>query len=721
MMNVYRSISSSIALAFGISLISAGETGGNTVSAIPMESTAITELTDTVGNDPKADSSKTLSEVVVKAERVVRRDNMLLLFPSRQDKRFASGGLGVLDNMNIPEVMIDPTTQEIKTPGGEAIEPFIDFIPANNQQLKNIRPQDIERIDIIRSPKDPRFKDARIVANFIMKKYVYGGYTKIDAMQRFPVYNGEYSIYSKMSYKRMSYDIWGGTSYEKLGNETGEENHSIFRFSQGTVERTSRTESNKSLTVSPSVAARAIYNARNMMILNQVSFNYSRRNPADRTSSVAFSDLFNPSTSTSTANGKNKGVAWNGNYYFSLPANSSLNVTGNFSWTENRDNTTYQLKGNPAIVNDISETIYYALATATYSKRLGAHSIGAYAYGSWTRNEVDYVSNAMRGVDYTEGYAGLRASADLQFNSFMISPNVSINYYSKHLNGRVFNKWYPKTFIPFYVQLSPRQSINGSFEFAIGGPETSQISPVLVRTNEVEAIRGNEYIEDYQFYNARLGYSHYFGSWLKARFDVGFNMHGNAMVPKYTEEMSAEGTPLMVEDVVNNGNSSDTDLTLTLAGDYFDKKLSVRLMGSATYFAQRGAVNRNKWSATCSAQATYYLGDFRISAYFTPPTKYYSRWMDTKMPIFYFVSGAWSWNDLFVELRFSNPFRKSHVAYWRDINSPLFTSHSVALSPSHHQSVKLTISYSFGYGKKVNRQDEVRTLNGAPSIILKKD
>ena len=139
MMNIYRSISSSSALAFGIFLISAGETSGSVISAIPTESRVITELTDTIGNDSKADSSKTLSEVVVKAERVVRRDNTLLLFPSRQDKRFASGGLGVLDNMNIPEVMIDPTTQEIKTPGGEAIEPFIDFVPANNQQLKNIR------------------------------------------------------------------------------------------------------------------------------------------------------------------------------------------------------------------------------------------------------------------------------------------------------------------------------------------------------------------------------------------------------------------------------------------------------------------------------------------------------------------------------------------------------------------------------------------------------
>ena len=127
MMNIYRSISSSIAFAFGIFLISAGETSGNAASAIPAESTAITELTDTVGKGSQADSSKTLSEVVVKAERVVRRDNMLLLFPSRQDKRFASGGLGVLDNMNIPEVMIDPTTQEIKTPGGRSYRAFHRF------------------------------------------------------------------------------------------------------------------------------------------------------------------------------------------------------------------------------------------------------------------------------------------------------------------------------------------------------------------------------------------------------------------------------------------------------------------------------------------------------------------------------------------------------------------------------------------------------------------
>lgn len=73
MMNIYRSISSSIAFAFGISLISAGETSSNAASAIPAESTAITEITDTVGNDPKADSSKTLSEVVVKAERGPQR------------------------------------------------------------------------------------------------------------------------------------------------------------------------------------------------------------------------------------------------------------------------------------------------------------------------------------------------------------------------------------------------------------------------------------------------------------------------------------------------------------------------------------------------------------------------------------------------------------------------------------------------------------------------
>ncbi len=109
--------------------------------------------------------------------------------------------------MNIPDVIVNPITKEATSAGGETISMFIDFLPASAQQIREIRPQDIERIDIIHSPDDPRFQNARVVANYIMKKYLYGGYTKVDGTQKFMPYYGNYGLYSKFSYKKMTYDL----------------------------------------------------------------------------------------------------------------------------------------------------------------------------------------------------------------------------------------------------------------------------------------------------------------------------------------------------------------------------------------------------------------------------------------------------------------------------------------------------------------------------------
>lgn len=122
---------------------------------------------------------------MIEADRIILKGDTIRLFPSRRDKRFAAGGVDVLANMNIPDISVDPRTHAVTTSGGEGVAMFIDFQPASSQQLRDIRPQDIERIDIIRSPQDPRFRNARVAANYILKKYLYGGYSKADGSQMF--------------------------------------------------------------------------------------------------------------------------------------------------------------------------------------------------------------------------------------------------------------------------------------------------------------------------------------------------------------------------------------------------------------------------------------------------------------------------------------------------------------------------------------------------------
>ena len=73
--------------------------------------------------------------------------------------------------------------------------------------MRNIRAEDVKRVEVYDFPSDPRFGGAKHVVNFVMEKYEFGGYTKINGNQ-YTIYNqGEYNAFTKFAYKRMVYDV----------------------------------------------------------------------------------------------------------------------------------------------------------------------------------------------------------------------------------------------------------------------------------------------------------------------------------------------------------------------------------------------------------------------------------------------------------------------------------------------------------------------------------
>ena len=53
------------------------------------------------------------------------------------------------------------------------------------------------------------------------------------------------------------------------------------------------------------------------------------------------------------------------------------------------------------------------------------------------------------------------------------------------------------------------------------------------------------------------------------------------------------------------------------------------------------------------------------------------------------------------------------------IESPLYTEHRTGYGTSYHAQLNLSVTYTFGYGKKVQRGNEVGAQQGAGSGILK--
>ncbi len=74
------------------------------------------------------------------------------------------------------------------------------------------------------------------------------------------------------------------------------------------------------------------------------------------------------------------------------------------------------------------------------------------------------------------------------------------------------------------------------------------------------------------------------------------------------------------------------------------------------------------------------------------------------------------WN---VNLSAKNIFNKGWQSETWQKNSPLYSERQHFYNPTAHASVNLSVTYTIGYGKKIQRGNEVGGQDSAPSAIVR--
>ncbi|MDE6271314.1 MAG: hypothetical protein K2M12_10765, partial [Muribaculaceae bacterium] len=179
----------------------------------------------------ESDSTRTqeLKEVVVegRTQRVVKYGTEYV--PDKKTKRNAQDATSLLMQMQIPQLNITPGSTSVKTYTGRDVAMFIDYVPANEQDLSGMRPEDVLRVEVLDYPEDPRFQSAQHVVNFIMQHYEWGGYTKLSASGATLANNSiNGSAYSKFVYKKWTIDANAGSSWG-YQNKNMSEGQQVFR------------------------------------------------------------------------------------------------------------------------------------------------------------------------------------------------------------------------------------------------------------------------------------------------------------------------------------------------------------------------------------------------------------------------------------------------------------------------------------------------------------
>ncbi len=178
-------------------------------------------------------SAVSLDEVVVIGVAVIKKTDRQLILPSHEQKRAATNGINLLQQMPISRISVSPMDKSIKTTLGEDVQLRINGVEATKEEVSAIRPTDVIRVEYHDNP-GLKYGGAAAVLDYIVRKREHGGNIAGDFTNGITHLGyGEYNLSAKYNWKRSS--ISAVASWQRRDLEWTRENYEDFVYPDYTV------------------------------------------------------------------------------------------------------------------------------------------------------------------------------------------------------------------------------------------------------------------------------------------------------------------------------------------------------------------------------------------------------------------------------------------------------------------------------------------------------
>lgn len=675
----------------------------------------------------KADSVRTqeLGEVVVEASNQRTSAKVSTYIPVARQKDAAADAISLLSQMSIPQIEVDPISQAVKTASGQGVSVFIDYFPATKQDLMGMRTQDVKKVEYYLHPTDPRFQGAHYAINFIMQKYEWGGYTKLTADKWLGVNRTEGDLYSKMAYKSMVFDVFADEIY-LTDRHGGSKSAETFRFTdlygkgQQTIERLSETGAAKYRTNANDIAFRALYNSDKVRISNLLSYSLTNNPHNDAVSSLRYSSALFPATeSTSLTSSHNWALSYTGNYFFRFSPKISLEAELIYTYGKNKANSLYSAGESLSIVNNAVEDAHHLQFNPRLYWNLNERNTFLFYLAtspSW--NFIDYYGNSPSRQKYNVGWYLAGVNYDLTLDKWSIGGQFGWAWENNLIGSSRMKSNNPQA--NAYITFAPtdKHQFEATWRYSKEVPEASQKSPNMLQQDELMWYQGTPTLSDYSYHIAALTYTWLPSNRWQLSADAYLYMLGDRCVTIYTPT-APEGT--MLRRYVNDGDFRSGMLGILATGKFFGGKLVAKLRPQYWMRKTTGAYASTRNELTCQAQLTYYFGKFYLWGWYRTRSTYQEEQSGIveRTPASYQLQIGWANKGWNVRAGAYNFMRTSWEESRQMLTSQYYDLSRRVYSTSKHWRLTFAVSYTFGYGKKVDRSDEVTGSGTAGSAILK--
>ncbi len=666
-----------------------------------------------------------LNEVVVEAQMQRTSPTSTTYTPTVKQKNASQNAIDLLRQMAIPQIQINPVSEAVTDNAGGEVAIFINYLEASKEEMEGLRTPDVKKVEYLEFPTDPRFRGAQRVVNIIVQEYAFGGYTKLTTNENFLVgFSSRNNIFSKFSYKKMTYDLYVGANNwnnHHIGNNV--KGIYSLKDADGKDYQLTRTEtldgSHYKQNQYP-VTFRATYASEKVQIRNTVGFIHLGVPVYEQRGSLTYQPGSEQNYAFNRSNpNRSNSLAYQGSFFFSLPNQFSIDISPRFNYMHSNDYLTYSTSTTPEIVRNARENAYNYRVDAYLQKRIGQkHTAMLGVNGGDNINRLRYSGTNSYYDRFHNAFAAGMLCYNFQAQKVSLYADAGFCWEQSDINGIKNSDKYPFLHVNFRYSQNSKNTLSAYFQFASSSPGINQKASDVLQDNEYMFVSGNPLLENSRHITLNLAYtwmpSNAFGL---SAFNNFFEMIDRQII---TYKPHFDGNALL-RTYINDGNYIQNEIGLAANYKLFGGKLQLYVSPKQTFFKSTGVYNKSYAPFTVTAQATYYLNSFYFQAYYQSPGKQ----MFTSSPQiykdrnFHSLTVGWANSDWNIRVMAANIFNKG----WNSANiiteSPLYTEYRGNIGTSSHPRINITATYTFGYGKKVQRGNEVGEQSGASSAIMK--
>ena len=238
-----------------------------------------------IGDILMQEGATELGEVVVESQAIIQKVDRQILLPSKEQMQASSDGVSLLQNLQIPRIVISPIDNSVKTLSDESVQLRINGVEASTADVKAINPKDIIRVEYHDQP-GVRYNGAAAVVDYIVKHRDTGGSLMLAGTNGLTLPGiGNYYLAGKVHFGKSSiqavatyapYDIY----WTRTNNET-------YHFTTGKVENNEVGEPTRYKTYPINVSLNYNWTNGDMNMLNirlRDNMAYTPFGPSDRDS-----------------------------------------------------------------------------------------------------------------------------------------------------------------------------------------------------------------------------------------------------------------------------------------------------------------------------------------------------------------------------------------------------------------------------------------------------